>query len=120
MPGSPTQPITGPELASPSDTLPPGRSQPICKRSYHRGFALRRRPRLTSTEASPVEHQFYAQMIEMLVDARVNCGMSQAALSQKIGVNDAMVAKWESGLRLPSSFFLMSWCQALGVRVNLG
>jgi len=45
--------------------------------------------------------------------------MSQEELSGRIGVSDCYVNKWESGVKLPSCFYLMCWCVALNVKIKV-
>lgn len=61
------------------------------------------------------ERRYYARLVAQLVDRRKSLGLSQAELNDRIGVSDAMVAKWESMARMPGAFYLMCWAQALGV-----
>jgi DNA-binding XRE family transcriptional regulator len=98
---------------------PPLVSVTPIKRPYRRGFTLRRVPRLTSTKASRSEMEFFAKMIDALRAKRCELGLSQEATSQIVGVSEGMVAKWETGHKMPNSFWLMCWCQALGVEVRL-
>ena len=62
---------------------------------------------------TPMEEQFYKHLIGTLIATRKRMGMSQEQLCERIGVSDGLVNKWESGARLPSSFYLMCWCIAL-------
>lgn len=66
---------------------------------------------------TPMEQQFYKDLIGVLITTRKAIGMSQEQLCERIGVSDGLVNKWESGARLPSSFYLMCWCIALGLRL---
>jgi hypothetical protein len=34
-------------------------------------------------------------------------------------VSDNMVAKWEAGLRLPTSYYLMCWAQSLNLTIKV-
>lgn len=90
------------------------------KRRYRRGFTLRKVPRLTSTLPSRAEMQFFEHLITSLASRRRELGLSQESLSQKLGASEGMVAKWETGHKMPSSFWLMCWCQALEVEVRVG
>lgn len=89
------------------------------KRPYLRGFTLRSIPRPLSMAVTPVEERYYAALIRQLVDARKRAGISQEDLSARIGVSDAMVAKWEAGMRLPTSYWLMCWAQALNLTIKV-
>lgn len=78
---------------------------------------MERRPVVQSRPLSIEERSHYGELIRELVMARKVTGMSQAALDDRLGVSEGMVAKWEIGARLPGAFFLMCWCKALGVRL---
>jgi transcriptional regulator with XRE-family HTH domain len=60
-----------------------------------------------------MEQEFYKDLIAHLVAHRHAIGLSQEQLCEKLGVSDGLVNKWESGVRMPSSFYLMCWCIAL-------
>lgn len=88
-----------------SETRPAGQLTPP---KFSRSFA-----------ASNQERDFYDPLISRLADARRERGMSQAALDHRLGVSEGLTAKWESKARLPGAFFLMCWCQALGLELTL-
>lgn len=71
------------------------------------------------TEPTKQEVIFYKDLIGSLIRAREEQGISQERLNEMIGVSDGLVNKWESGARLPSSFYLMCWCLALGMTIKL-
>lgn len=58
---------------------------------------------------------YYTVIINQLRAARRLAGMTQEAVDHAIGVTGGLVAKWETGVRVPSAYFLMCWCEALGV-----
>jgi len=72
-----------------------------------------------NTIPSPLEELFYKNLISTLVLRRKILGLSQEELSTKIGVSDCYVNKWESGVKLPSCFYLMCWCVALNVKIKV-
>jgi DNA-binding transcriptional regulator YiaG len=72
-----------------------------------------------NTIPSPGEERFYKELISTLVLRRKLIGMSQEELSARIGVSDCYVNKWESGVKLPSCFYLMCWCVALNVKIKV-
>jgi transcriptional regulator with XRE-family HTH domain len=45
--------------------------------------------------------------------------MRQRDLALKIGVDETLVSRWESGLRRPSWFNLVCWADALGVQITI-
>ena len=77
------------------------------------------RPQLQSRPLSFEEQNYYGSLIDKLVEARKAQRLSQAALDDRIGVSEGMVAKWESKMRLPGAFFLMCWCSSLDVRLTI-
>lgn len=81
-----------------------GHETPLKVPSYPRSHA-----------ATPQELGFYDNLIEQLKAARRHRMLSQAALDDLLGVSEGLTAKWESKARLPGAFFLMCWCEALGV-----
>lgn len=82
------------------------------RRSEQFGRRVRSRP------LTPVECAFYRPLVSQLVARRHALGLSQLALEQKLGVSDGQIAKWERGVRLPSSFFLCAWAQTLGLQIT--
>lgn len=64
---------------------------------------------------TPEEHIFYRDLVGQLVQRRHELRMSQSELNERLGMSEAMVAKWESMARFPGAFFLMCWAKALGV-----
>lgn len=78
-----------------------------------------KRARAYSKAATSSEALFYGSLIEQLVDRRKAKGQSAEQLAHQIGVSDSLVAKWEVGIRVPSAFYLMCWCQALEVSLWL-
>jgi transcriptional regulator with XRE-family HTH domain len=64
-----------------------------------------------------MEEKFYKNLIGLLIAKRKEAGLSQEQLCERIGVSDGLVNKWESGARLPSSFYLMCWCVALDMKL---
>jgi len=75
------------------------------------------RPNVHTRMMSAQEQGDYQAFISALASRRQALGLSQAALDDLLGVSEGMVAKWETSARLPGAFFLMCWCQALGVRL---
>ena len=48
---------------------------------------------------------------------RESCGMTQAALAERVGVNSKTVSKWETGKGLPDISLLQPLARTLGVSV---
>ena len=102
-----------------SDTRRPSESgESLVKRPYLKGFTLRKIPNPISTSITPCESVFYGLLITQLTARRKTMRISQESLSQIMGVSDGMVAKWESGHKMPSSFYLMCWAQALELEIK--
>ena len=70
-------------------------------------------------EPCDLEKQFYKVMIADLIYKRHAMNMTQEELNTRLGVTDGQVNKWEAGVRLPSSFNLMCWANALGMQIRL-
>jgi transcriptional regulator with XRE-family HTH domain len=66
-----------------------------------------------------LEQEFYGALIKELARVRKMQGISQEELSARLGVSDTMVAKWEAGLRLPTSYWLMCWAQTLNLTIKV-
>jgi len=58
-------------------------------------------------------------MIAELIRVRKSKKISQEKLNSLLGVSDGQINKWESGVRLPSSFNLMCWCNSLDLTIKL-
>lgn len=61
-----------------------------------------------------VAHDLYATLIDQLVKRRRELNLSQHSLDDKIGCAEGLVAKWESGARMPRPRSLAEWAIALG------
>ena len=70
-----------------------------------------------SKASTLTEKEFYATLTRQLRDRRKALGLTQLDVAMKIGVSDYMVTKWEVGLKMPTAFGLMCWCQVLGVQL---
>jgi transcriptional regulator with XRE-family HTH domain len=58
-------------------------------------------------------HTFGQKLIKQMIERREQLGLTHNELEEKIGVADALVAKWEVGIRKPSGFLLFCWADAL-------
>ncbi len=65
------------------------------------------------------ESRYYGELIAKLVSLRKARGLSQSDMDHRLGVSEGMVAKWETGARLPGAFFLMCWGQALNAKITI-
>jgi predicted DNA-binding transcriptional regulator AlpA len=70
------------------------------------------------TIAIPEVSDWHA-LIATMASYRRAAGYSQEALDHKLGTADGLVAKWECGMRRPTSFNLFCWGQALGVSFGI-
>lgn len=59
----------------------------------------------------------FGPLIQQLIEARRKRGLRQEDLDRMIGCADRLVSKWECHVRHPSAYFLLLWCQALGVKL---
>ena len=51
--------------------------------------------------------------IERLVEMRSELGLSQGKLGELVGVSDACVSRWESGIRIPKADSIIALCKVL-------
>jgi ribosome-binding protein aMBF1 (putative translation factor) len=88
-------------------------SQRRLHRSIERaaGFKRKHYPRLLRT--------FYRPTIERLITARQQQKLSVAEVNDMVGCADNLIAKYEAGLKMPSLYYLLLWCEALGVEMQL-
>jgi len=76
------------------------------------------RPRPHTSIPSPQEERFYKRLILRLIAERKALGLTQDDVNARIGLTEGHVNKWEAGVKMPSSFYLMCWCLALGLRLD--
>ncbi|GAB5476321.1 MAG: hypothetical protein Mars2KO_44200 [Maribacter sp.] len=58
-------------------------------------------------------NDFLREVVKLLVQRRLELGVTQDELNHMLGVADRLVSKWECGVRTPSSFHLYCWADAL-------
>jgi len=75
-------------------------------------------PTLRSHEGTRVETEFYRELILEMIAHRERHKISQQELSDMIGVSEAYVNKWESGVKFPTLFSFMCWCKALNIKIK--
>ena len=56
--------------------------------------------------------------MEKIKAYRKQCGMSQAELAKRVGVERSAVAKWESGKSLPQAAHLVKLAEIFGCSVD--
>jgi len=103
----------GPSMVKNLDSAPPKRLPAIFKNT------ISIPTKVYVNHPTPMEVEFYKEMIGQLIQVRKSKKISQENLNAILGMTDGQINKWECGARLPSSFNLMCWCNALGLRINL-
>lgn len=58
-------------------------------------------------------------VIEMIIKKRIEKGLSQKELAQKIGTKQSAISRFESGTYNPSLSFLQKVGEALGVKLKI-
>ena len=56
---------------------------------------------------------FLKDVVSQLIKRRKELDVTQENLNLDLGVADYLVAKWENGIRTPTSFHLYCWADAL-------
>ena len=62
---------------------------------------------------------FLKEVVKLLVQRRLQLGITQDELNHMLGVADRLVSKWECGIRTPSSFHLYCWADALESKMTV-
>jgi transcriptional regulator with XRE-family HTH domain len=57
----------------------------------------------------------YAQLLQLLLDARTSAGVTQVQLARKLRTTQSAVSKIERGERRLDVVELHAWCRAIGV-----
>lgn len=60
------------------------------------------------------------QLITLLIEKRIEKGLSQDQLARKIKTKQSAISRFESGSCNPSLAFIENICQALDCRLNIG
>lgn len=55
---------------------------------------------------------------KFIASCRKEQGITQASLSEKLGISDRAVSKWETGKSLPDSGIMLELCDLLNINVN--
>ena len=53
-----------------------------------------------------------------IASCRKECGYTQAALGEKLGITDRAVSKWETGKSIPDASIMIELCNLLKISVN--
>ena len=65
------------------------------------------------------ESSYTKKLIKQFRKRRMQLGIAQTSVDDRLGVATGLVAKWETGYRKPTSFNLHCWAEALGCRIKL-
>ena len=55
---------------------------------------------------------------KFIADCRKQKSLTQMQLSEKLGITDKAVSKWERGIAMPDSSIMLELCDILGISVN--
>ena len=61
---------------------------------------------------------WYRPIIEELIIERKRIGITQSDIERMIDCAPSLIAKYEAGLKLPSLYNLLLWCEALGMELQ--
>ena len=50
-----------------------------------------------------------------LAASRVNAGMTQEDIAQKLGISRSMINDWENGKREMKTVYFIAWCHVVGM-----
>jgi DNA-binding XRE family transcriptional regulator len=75
--------------------------------------------KLTRRHYPRLIRNFYQPIISKLISERKRQGLTQMDVNEIVGCTDSLIAKWESGNKLPSLYFLLLWIEALELDLRL-
>ena len=55
---------------------------------------------------------------KFIADCRKEKGLTQWQLSEKLGITDKAISKWERGIAMPDTSIMLELCDILGISVN--
>ena len=55
---------------------------------------------------------------KFIAECRKEKGLTQMQLSEKLGITDKAVSKWERGIAMPDTSIMLELCDILGISVN--
>ena len=55
---------------------------------------------------------------KFIADCRKQKSLTQMQLSEKLGITDKAISKWERGIAMPDSSIMLELCDILGITVN--
>ena len=55
---------------------------------------------------------------KFIAECRKNANLTQMQLSEKLGITDKAISKWERGISMPDTLIMLELCDILGISVN--
>ena len=55
---------------------------------------------------------------KFIAECRKNANLTQLQLSEKLGITDKAISKWERGISMPDTSIMLELCDILGISVN--
>ena len=55
---------------------------------------------------------------KFIAECRKNANLTQMQLSEKLGITDKAISKWERGISMPDTSIMLELCNILGISVN--
>ena len=55
---------------------------------------------------------------KFIAERRRNVNLTQLQLSEKLGITDKAISKWERGIAMPDTSIMIELCDILGISVN--
>ena len=55
---------------------------------------------------------------KFIAECRKNVNLTQMQLSEKLGITDKAISKWERGISMPDTSIMLELCDILGISVN--
>ena len=55
---------------------------------------------------------------KFIAECRKNANLTQMQLSEKLGITDMAISKWERGISMPDTSIMLELCDILGISVN--
>ena len=55
---------------------------------------------------------------KFIAECRKNVNLTQMQLSEKLGITDKAISKWERGISMPDTSVMLELCDILGISVN--
>ena len=55
---------------------------------------------------------------KFIAECRKQKDLTQMQLSEKLGITDKAISKWERGIAMPDTSIMLELCEILGISVN--